>query len=147
MIIKKENISFSTIYHNIWQVREASNILKNPAKIFSGQTKVLYVPQMFLKAFECELEMKYIILKNNGSVKTIHELNKLYKLLPEDVKKGCNKICESEEEFASFLLKYNLAFNDFRYESHFKGVSSFEPWFLNQLSDCLFEYIKNDIDK
>lgn len=142
-IIRKKEISMDAIYHNIWQVRESCLILSKPQQLTNGIVKMLFVPQMALKALECELEMKYIILTKNESVDATHSLEKLYELLPENIRSECKKICDDNENFETYLNKYSDAFVDFRYENNFKGIGSFESWFLARLSNILYAFVMN----
>ena len=139
--IKKSEISMNVIYHEIWQIRESCLILSRPHQLTNGVVKMLFVPQMALKALECELEMKYLILSKNDCVEATHSLEDLYKLLPENIRIECRKICDGNENFESYLNKYSDAFVDFRYQNDFKGIKSFEPWFLTRLSDVLNSFV------
>lgn len=141
--IKRSEINMDTIYHDIWQIRESCLVLSRPQQLTNGVVKMLFVPQMALKALECELEMKYLILSKNECVEAKHNLEYLYKLLPENIRTECRKICDENEDFENYLHKYSDAFIDFRYENNFKGISSFEPWFLIRLSDVLNFFVIN----
>ena len=141
-IVSLNDEEMSNLFHAIWQFRESGSILRQPYKMQNGFTKSLYIPNMTIKAFECELEMKYIILKKKGHVEKIHDLKALFNSLPDKIKNECFEMCNNESEFVDLLEEYKNAFETFRYENNFKGIGSFQPWFLDKLSDILYKYVK-----
>lgn len=141
-IFSLSDAEMEALYHAIWQFREAGNVLKQPQETSNRVTKKLYVPMMAFKAFECELEMKYIILKINKCVDKTHDLQILFESLPKCIKSECFGICDDENQFNNLLIENKDAFEKFRYENNFKWIGTFQSWFLDKLSNILYKHIK-----
>jgi hypothetical protein len=73
----------------------------------------------------------------------VHDLKTLFDSLPEQIKNECFGICSDESEFINLLEEYKNTFEEFRYEDNFKGIGSFQSWFLDKLSNVLYEFVTN----
>lgn len=117
-----------------------------PQTLNNEIVKQFFIPQFILKSLECELKMKVIILFYGNSVNKTHDLEVLFNLLPEVLKNECKKICNNDIEFNVYLEEHKDAFVDFRYEKNFTNIYRINLWFLNALSDKLYNYYKEHIE-
>lgn len=59
---------------------------------------------------------------------------------------NAKKICNNDIEFNVYLEEHKDAFVDFRYEKNFTNIYRINLWFLNALSDKLYNYYKEHIE-
>lgn len=103
-------------------------IWKEALKTNCDQEKVeMEIPAMVLKAFSCEIGLKSMILKENGSFGRIHKLDELFNILEpkykimiktfviEAMKRIVGPEHYSEEKFLEDLTKNGNAFVRWRY--------------------------------
>lgn len=90
-------------------------------------------------AFSCELFLKSLLYGFETKFNNIHELERLFKLLPTDVQDyiAQNIAIENRDtEFPLRLHEQNRAFEIYRYMSELKGIIG-DPIFLLAFADIL----------
>ena len=85
-------IDFVGMYNNACAFYDCAEICRQKAE--SGQSYEclsLNTPAIVNCAFACEMFLKLLIKANTGDYKKIHDLDKLFKLLPQDIQERLNK--------------------------------------------------------
>lgn len=107
------------------------------------------IPAITLKAFTCELALKAMVVKNELTYGSIHELDQLYEKISEDDKKKVSDfvVFEMKKKDASYgqsdfekdLKEYAKLFVDWRYffEKNVKADLSFVTALFNAVREVM----------
>lgn len=141
---KIKEIRESDFFHNIWQFRETMLICEQPQRISNGIVKQLWVPYMCLCSFVCELEIKYICYYVDNKLLKSHDLEYLFKQLPEIIKEKIMKtFLECKFNFEKKLHDYSLIFEQWRYKYEYIPIETIDKRFLKIFEMLLYEEITN----
>lgn len=112
--------------NNLSKIRKPENVIKlkhlNNSD-FSGINTLLAaqrIPSLVLLSFSIELTLKLILIQKFNIKCKSHDLFKLYKKLPPEIKSDlvkiiCSELNISEIEFSAFLKENNSTFVEWRY--------------------------------
>ncbi len=120
------------------QFNAAAKICLNDNKIEEGKT-IQLVPGVVCAAFSCELSLKWLIHRANGSEEKGHLLNVLYDKLRDDDKAGIQKF---STDFKSFLDRNKKLFVEARYH-HEEYLFAFREQEILKFSEYLLNYIES----
>lgn len=141
---KIQHVKENDFFHNIWQFREAMLICERPQRISNGITKQLWVPYMCLCSFVCEMEIKYICYYTSDKILKSHDLEDLFKQLPENFKeKVIQTFFKSKFDFAKYLHEYSKIFEQWRYKYEYTSIDIVDKRFLKTFEMLLYEEILN----
>lgn len=102
----------------------AANRCEQPIPLGNNQFQMLLVPTITSYAFSAELFLKHLLAKSSIEYQGTHALEKLFKLLPNDLKNNISSNFQPDDSFDDRLISISNSFVDWRYFYEKESLSS-----------------------